>query len=134
MHTLGAAPQLARGLRAAEQQLAKNGGFAAVEVESFLQPMLVLGDATVRGADRTRQRIVIQCAKCTANGVFVQIHDRIAIGFLVARVDERIQGKRIIIRCGDFLFPKSGENSDFDFIQYEVHRLKYTGSVRYSQT
>ena len=52
MHALGAAAEFAGSLRAAQQEDAEDGGLAASEVEGFLQPMLVLGDAAVGAAGR----------------------------------------------------------------------------------
>jgi hypothetical protein len=55
VHALGAGAEFAGRLRTAQEQDAENGDFVAIEVESFLQAVLVLGDAAVRGADgRTR--------------------------------------------------------------------------------
>jgi hypothetical protein len=47
VHALGAGAEFARGLRASEEQDAENGDFVAVEVEGFLEAVLVLGDAAV---------------------------------------------------------------------------------------
>ena len=124
MHALGSAAQLPRSLRAAEQQFAEDGRFAAIKVEGFLEAMLVFGDPAIRGAHRARKRIVVEYAKGVSNGIFLKIHDRIAIRFLVARVDQRVEGKRIVIRSGDFLFQKRAENSGFDFIENGIHSLK----------
>src|SRR6266404_694584 len=104
MHTLGAAAQLTGSLRAAEQQVTNYSGFAAVEIEPFLKAMLVLGDAAIRRADGSRQRIVLQRAQRLADGALIESHDRIAVGLLVAGVDHGVQGKRIVLRSGDLLF------------------------------
>jgi len=90
MHALSTAAQLARRLRAAQQEFAHNGGFAAIEVEGVLKAMLIFGDASIGGADGAHQGVVLQNAKRGMDGVALKIHDWIAIGFLIARVDQRI--------------------------------------------
>ena len=66
-------------LRAPQQQDAENCDFVAIEIESFLEAMLVLGHAAVRGADGTDQRLRIERMEALADDGFVEIHDRIAI-------------------------------------------------------
>ena len=51
MHAFGAGAKFAGRLRTAQKQNAQDGDFVAIEVEGFLQAVLVLGDAAVRSAD-----------------------------------------------------------------------------------
>jgi len=51
MHALGAGAKFARRLRAAQQQDAEDGNLVTIEVEGFLEAVLILGDAAVRSAD-----------------------------------------------------------------------------------
>src|SRR3984957_15344684 len=66
-----------------------------------------------------------------AHGGFVQVHDRVAIGFLVASVDQRVKRKRIIIRSGDFFFQQRPEYPGFHFIQYDIHNTSNHIGDRY---
>jgi hypothetical protein len=59
-----------------------------------------------------------------ADGGFVEIHDRIAIRFLVAGIDERVQGERIVFGSGDFFFDEGAEDAAFDFVQKDVHGVE----------
>jgi len=52
-----------------------------IKVESFLEAVLVLGDAAVRGADVTDQGLSVQRMQCLADGRFVEIHGGIAVRF-----------------------------------------------------
>ena len=61
------------------------------KVIDFLEPVLVLGYATFHIVGRARQLLLIEAAQGLLYRAFVQIHEWIAIGFLVARVDQRIQ-------------------------------------------
>jgi len=51
MHAFSAGAKFAGSLRAAQQQNAKDGNFVTIKIESFLEAVLVLGDAAVRSAD-----------------------------------------------------------------------------------
>ncbi len=96
----------------------------AVEVEGFLEAVLVLGDAAVRGADVTDQGLSVQRMQGLADGGFVEIHDRIAVRFLIAGVDQGVQGKRIVFGGGDFFFDEGAQDPAFDFVQEDVHGVK----------
>lgn len=61
-----------------------------------------------------------------ADGSFVQVHDGIAIRFLVAGVDEGVQRKWIVFGSGDFFFDEGAEDAAFDFVQEDVHRWNDT--------
>ena len=124
VHAFGAGAQFAGSLRATEQQDAQNGDFVTIKVEGFLEAVLVLGDAAVRGADGADQGLSVERMQGLADGGFVEIHDRIAVRFLVASVDQCVQGKWIVFRSGDFLFDQGAEDSAFDFVQKDVHGVE----------
>src|ERR1700740_1810858 len=60
MHAFGAGAKFAWSLRTAHEQNAENGNFVAIEVEGFLEAVLVLGDAAVRSTDGTHQGLSIE--------------------------------------------------------------------------
>ncbi len=124
MHTLGAGAELAGGLRAAQQQDAEDGDLVTIKVEGFLEAMLVLGDAAVGGADGTNEGLSVQGMQGLADGGFVEIHDRIAVRFLVTGVDEGVQGERVVFGSGDLLFDEGAESAAFDLVQKDVHGVK----------
>ncbi len=96
----------------------------AIEIESFLETMFVLGDAAVRGADGADQGLSIERMQSLADGGFVDIHDGIAIRFLAAGVDEGVQGKWIVFGSGDFFLDERAENATFDFVEQDVHGVE----------
>ena len=55
------------------------------------------------------------------HAVFVEIHHWVAVVFLVAGIDQRVQGKRIIVRSGDVFFDERAEHPGFDVVQDYVH-------------
>ena len=123
-HALGAGAKLAGSLRAAQEQDAENGDLVAIEVEGFLEAMLVLGDAAVRGADGTDQGLPVERMQGLADGGFVEIHDGIAIRFLVAGVDKGVEGERIVFGSSDFFFDEGAQDAAFDFVQENVHGVE----------
>jgi hypothetical protein len=59
-----------------------------------------------------------------ADGGFVEIHDRIAVRFLIAGVDEGVQGKWIVFGSGDLFFYKGAQDPALDFVQEDVHGVE----------
>ncbi len=115
VHAFGARAEFAGRLGAAQEQDTENGDFVAIEVEGFLQAVLVLGDATVRGADGADEGLLVQRMERLADGGLVQIHRGFAVRFLVAGIDEGVQGKRVIFGSGDFFFDEGAQYAAFDF-------------------
>jgi len=95
-----------------------------IKVESFLEAVLVLGHTAVRGADVTDQGLSVQRMQCLADGRFVEIHGGIAVRFLIAGVDESVQGKRIVFGSGDLFFDERAQDPAFDFVQEYVHGVE----------
>jgi hypothetical protein len=62
--------------------------------------------------------------KGLADGGFVESHDGIAIRFLVAGVDEGVEGKWIVFGSGDLFFEEGAENPAFDFVEEDVHGVE----------
>ena len=95
-----------------------------IEIESFLEPVLVFGDAAVRTADGADQRLLTKRMKRFADRGFVERHDGIAIGFLVTRVRECVERKGVVLGSGDFFFNQGAENAALDVGQEKVHELR----------
>src|SRR5205814_10099482 len=79
MHALGARAEFAGRLRAAQEQDAKDGDLVAIEVEGLLEAAFVLGDAAVRSADGTDQRLSVERMQGLPDGGFVESQDGSAI-------------------------------------------------------
>jgi len=124
MHAVGSSAEFARRLRATEKQDAKDGDFVAVEIETFLEAVFVLGNAAVRSADGADQRLAVEGMESLADGGFVESHYRIAIRFLVAGVDEGVQRERVVFGSGDFFFDEGAEDAAFDVGKKYVHGLR----------
>ena len=124
MHAFGAGAKFAWGLRATQQQNAEDGDFVAIKVESFLETVFVLGDTAVRGADGADQGLAVERMQGLADGGFVEIHDRIAVRFLVARIGQSVQRKRVVLGRGDLLFDQRTQDTAFDFVQEDVHEVE----------
>ncbi len=124
MHALGASAEFAGRLRAAQQQDAEDGDFVAIEIESFLEAVFVLGDAAVRSADGADQGLAVERVQGLANGGFVESHDGIAVRFLVAGIDEGVQGERVVFGSSDFFFDKGAQDAAFDFVEQDVHGVE----------
>jgi hypothetical protein len=63
-----------------------------------------------------------------ADGGLVESHDGFAVRFLVAGVEEGVEGEWIVFGRGDLFFDERTKDAAFDFGQLDVHRLKgYNG-------
>ncbi len=107
---LGAGAQLAGSLGAAQQQDAEDGGLGAGEVERFLDGVFVFwyagGVAGLPGESSAGKRV-----QRSAHSVFVERHDRLAVVFLVAGVDECVEREGIVFRRGGFFFHERAEDA-----------------------
>ena len=113
VHAIGARAEFAGSLRSAKQEDAEQSGFAAIEIEGFLQRVGVFGDAAVRSVRGTGEAFVLERAERGADGVLVERHDGFAIRFLITGVYERVERKRIVFRRGDFFFDERAEYARF---------------------
>ena len=91
VHAFGAAAEFAGSLRAAEEKHAEDGDFAAIEVENFLQAMLVLGDPAIGAAGGTGETFFLQRGKCVTDGIFIESHHGVTVVFLVPGVDQGVE-------------------------------------------
>ena len=123
IHAVGAAAEFAGSLRAAQQEHADDCDLAAVEVEDFLQAVFELGDAAVGAAGRAGEALFLQRGQGVANGGFVERHDRVAIVFLVAGVDQGVERERVVVGRGDVFFDQRAEDAGFDFGEVSMSDL-----------
>src|SRR5205814_6177958 len=116
-HPLSSPTKLARSLRPPQQEYTQNRSFAAREIEDLLNAMFVLRHSTVSTAGRTCEPMALQCIKSLTHGVFVKIHHRLAIVLLIARIHQRVQRKRIVIRRSDFFFRSEEHTSELQSLR-----------------
>jgi hypothetical protein len=83
--------QFAWSLRTAKEQFADDGGFAAGEVENFLQMVLVFGHAAIGTARRASESLVFEAAERVTDFILLEMHHWLTVTFLVAGVDKGIE-------------------------------------------
>ena len=81
--------------------------------------MLVLGDAGV--VDRSCEGEVFESVECLADVFFGELEDGVAAGALVAGVDEGVEGERVALGRGDFLFDEGAEDAELDGVELHVY-------------
>jgi len=113
VHAIGARTEFAGSLRSTKQEDAEESGFAAIEIEGLLKRVGVFCDAAVSGIGRAGEAFLLERAKRGADGVFIERHYGLAIRFLIAGVDERVERKRIVFGRGDFFFDERAEYAGF---------------------
>jgi hypothetical protein len=104
VEALSAAAELAWSLRAAEEENTDEGRFSAREVVRFSQPVLVLGNAAIGATGAAGEAHVFKAAQSEVNFFLVEVGDWLAIGALVAGVDQGIEREGIVVGGGGFLF------------------------------
>ena len=83
--------------------------------------MLVLGDTgVVEGGDPV---FVFEGMQSLADLVFDEIEYRVTAGFLVAGVDESVEGERIVLGSGDLFFDEGAENARLDGVEHHSSSL-----------
>jgi hypothetical protein len=124
VHAFRAGAEFAGSLRAAEQKSAEQRRFAAIEVEGFLEAMLVFRDAAIEGVGRAGQTVFFEAANGLTRSFIVELHDRIAIRFLIAGIDQGVQRKRVVVGRGDVLLDQRAKDASFRFVENEIHGKK----------
>ena len=121
VEAVGAAAKFAGGLRATEDQEAKERSFVAPQVKDGANAVLVLGDAGI--TDDGDECKIFERVKSLANFFFGEIEYRIAAGALIARVDQSVKRERIVFRRGDLFFDEGAENAELDRVQVHIYRV-----------
>src|SRR3990172_11035001 len=79
-----------------------------------------------------RKTHFLQSVQALRNISFIIGDNGIAVRFLVAGVRQAIEGQRIILGGGQFLFNKAAEDADLGVIKNDIH--SETSTVSYSGT
>jgi hypothetical protein len=125
VEAVGAGAELAGRLRTAEKQDAEESDLVAMKIVDVLKAVLELGDAAVGGGG-AGEAVLIQRRESLADSVFVEGHDRVAIGFLVAGVEDGVEGQRVVFGSGDFFFDQGTEDASLGGSQVNVHGIDDT--------
>ena len=90
--------------------------------------MAILWHPVFPSGQHERKLLLAQTLDRTGHRRLVIAHDRTAVRFLIAGVDEGIERKRIILGRGHVLFDQRTENADFNITQW--HRQEIVFSSR----
>jgi hypothetical protein len=102
VETVGTAAKFAGGLGTAKNQKAKNGSLVTAEIEDGTDTVFVLGDTGI--ADRSDESEIFERVDGLPNLFFREIEHGVAARALVARVDQRIKGKWVVLGGRDLFF------------------------------
>ena len=90
--------------------------------------MFELGNAGV--ANRGGEGEIFEGVERLTDLIFGEVKDRIAAGSLVARVDQSVEGERLVLRSGDLFFDKGAEDADLDWVKLHVYKGAINGVCR----
>src|SRR6266496_6173923 len=79
IHSISAAAKLAGRLRPSQQKNADNSRFPPIEIEDFLQPVLVFRNAAISPARGTSHALFLQGTQGLPYRILVERHHRLAI-------------------------------------------------------
>ena len=121
MESLSTTTDFPNSLGTSEDEDTDNGSYSIVESHRFGEELAVFGDATVVTDDPACVALVHQLLEGTLDRRFLERHDGIAIGLLVARVGQRVDRERIVLGCGHFLFDQGTDDAGFDLCEDWIH-------------
>ncbi len=99
-------------MRAAEEEETEDGGLVAAEPEGIADAVLVFGDAVT--GDVLSEAEFFEGAEGFADVGLGEVHDGVAAGFLIAGVDDGVEGERIVLGSDDLFFDESAEDAGLD--------------------
>ena len=110
---LGALLELARRLRAAQQQHAEQRRLRPVEPERLLRDVAMLDHALPGRLDPAGQLLGAQRVERGVDLGLAVVHDRVAVRRLVARGHDRVERQRIVVGRRDRLLHEAAEHPRF---------------------
>src|SRR5829696_5131482 len=125
---LGACLQLSGRLRTAQHEHVEHRDLRAVEAECAVARVAVFHRAPVRPARERGPLALHEPVDGSADRVLVVVHDRIAIGGLIAGEPQRVQRERIDVGRGPLLLDQAAEHADLDGIGLHRYRLANHGN------
>jgi len=81
--------------------------------------MFVLGNSRV--TDGVGEGEVLERVECLPNLLFREFEYRVAAGALVARVEQSVKRKRVILGCRNLFFDQRAENAKLDGIELHIY-------------
>src|SRR6185312_1026638 len=124
-HATRARTKLARGLRPPQKQLARDGKLLLVELQRSIfgvaEAMLVLGDATPEAGSLHHEVLLRKHIQGALDSALIELEHRITVALLIARIDQRVQGERVLIRRGDLLLDETADDAGFVRSELDVH-------------
>ena len=112
MHALGALAQFTHGLGSAEKKDAEEGLLSLGEIRIFvLEGVFALRHPRPGLVDEDGELLVTQALHRLLDRVGAETGDRFAVARLVAGREEAVEGQRILVGHGRFLFEETTENA-----------------------
>ena len=120
VQAVGAGPQLARRLRASQQEEGDDGPLAVVERQPLVEHLAVLrGPGPGARVHDPGQALCLQPVDRGEHLVLRDVHHRVAARRLVARRAQRVEGQRVGRRDGPLLLEEAADHAPLDVV--EVH-------------
>jgi hypothetical protein len=117
--------QLARRLRAAQQQLAHDRGTLRGELQGpelrVAEQVLVLRHPAAESRLFEHQLAAHQAVHQRLHLALVELEHRVAVALLVAGVGQRVERQRVLVRRGDLLLDEAADHACFVGSQFDGH-------------
>jgi hypothetical protein len=65
--------------------------------------------------------VVFEAVQGLADFVLVELHDGLAVVLLIAGVDQRVEGERVVLGRGRFFFDECAEDTSFHGVEDDGH-------------
>ncbi len=125
MHARCATAQLARRLRAAQQQGRDQRDFGRREFQiakfRITKALLIFGHAIAETADGAQIMAFHQLIQRLLHLRLAQVHHRLAVGFLIAGRHHAVDRERILLRRGDLFFQHTADDARFQRAELMFH-------------
>ena len=118
---LSARAQFTGGLGAAQHQHAQHGGLPTAQVDDLRQAVRMLGHPHIVAAQARRQSLGTQSGQRRLYRILVVRDHRLAVGFLVASVHQRVQRERVILGRRDLFFHEGAQHPRLNVVQLDAH-------------
>jgi len=115
MQSIAAAAHLPRRLRTAQKQQRQQRFLATVDVPQRVEVVIEAHRAPAHHAPD--ELLVLQAIERAIDIALAQLHHRLAIRFLIARRDERVERQRVVLRRRQLLFHEGAEDAELDGVE-----------------
>jgi hypothetical protein len=73
--------------------------------------VLIFGDSAICAAGAACETEILKAVESQADFFVIEMHNRLAVGELVASVDECVQRERVVVGGGNFFFDERPEDA-----------------------